>query len=140
MWNVISLIEQHFFRLFEHQIHNIRLFFSGEKPYQCSICLKSFADRSNMTVSTFNESKLNCISFESIDTANLVESIDTVFKKKFFLVLYHFQLHQRLHSGIKPFACTICPKAFTKKHHLKVILLAILWNIFTRIVMMRINS
>lgn len=25
--------------------------FSGEKPYQCSICLKTFADRSNMTVS-----------------------------------------------------------------------------------------
>lgn len=22
-------------------------------------------------------------------------------------------------SGIKPFSCPICPKAFTKKHHLK---------------------
>uniref|UniRef100_A0A1B0CN36 C2H2-type domain-containing protein n=1 Tax=Lutzomyia longipalpis TaxID=7200 RepID=A0A1B0CN36_LUTLO len=28
-------------------------------------------------------------------------------------------LHQRLHSGIKPFSCPLCPKAFTKKHHLK---------------------
>ena len=28
-------------------------------------------------------------------------------------------LHYRLHSGIKPFACHLCPKAFTKKHHLK---------------------
>ncbi|KAG5676630.1 hypothetical protein PVAND_006450 [Polypedilum vanderplanki] len=27
-------------------------------------------------------------------------------------------LHFRLHSGIKPFACHLCPKRFSKKHHL----------------------
>jgi uncharacterized Zn-finger protein len=25
----------------------------------------------------------------------------------------------RLHSGIKPYSCQLCAKAFTKKHHLK---------------------
>lgn len=35
--------------------------------------------------------------------------------------VFFLQLHQRLHSGIKPFACNLCPKAFTKKHHLKVL-------------------
>lgn len=28
-------------------------------------------------------------------------------------------LHMRLHSGIKPYSCQLCAKAFTKKHHLK---------------------
>lgn len=27
-------------------------------------------------------------------------------------------LHNRLHSGVKPFACNLCPKRFSKKHHL----------------------
>lgn len=76
---------------------------SGEKPYQCSICLKSFADRSNMTV--------------------IIVIIFIIIAMQIFLIIINIlftQLHQRLHSGIKPFECNLCPKAFTKKHHLKV--------------------
>lgn len=41
--------------------------------------------------------------------------------KLYSIFCFFLQLHQRLHSGIKPFACNLCPKAFTKKHHLKVL-------------------
>lgn len=93
---------------------------SGEKPYQCSICLKSFADRSNMTVST-HSSHIDIVFtlFERSQYA-IARLQNTHANFKFSRHFSLIQLHQRLHSGIKPFACTICPKAFTKKHHLKV--------------------
>lgn len=33
-----------------------------------------------------------------------------------FIVLFHWFICL---TGVKPFSCPICPKAFTKKHHLK---------------------
>lgn len=74
---------------------------SGEKPYQCSVCGKHFADRSNMTLHHRLHSGMLWV-------ITLVD-MDLWLRRA---ISFYF-------SGVKPFTCPICPKAFTKKHHLK---------------------
>lgn len=69
---------------------------TGERPYSCPECGKSFADRSNMSLHA------------RLHTGTPFFLINLKYLWSVFFVL-----------GVKPYTCTVCPKSFTKKHHLK---------------------
>lgn len=68
---------------------------TGERPYSCPECGKSFADRSNMSLHARLHTGKQCTTTILQHSAN------------------------RFVLGVKPYACNLCPKSFTKKHHLK---------------------
>ncbi|XP_034065744.1 zinc finger protein 189-like [Gymnodraco acuticeps] len=78
---------------------------SGEKPFSCSVCEKSFAKsrhlKDHMRIHT-GEKAFSC----------------SVCEKSFAWKGY-LNLHLRIHTGEKPFSCSICKKAFAVRGSLK---------------------
>lgn len=64
------------------------------------VCGKHFADRSNMTLH------------------HRLHSGTQTFDLPGNFLIFRISLFPSF-TGVKPFSCPICPKAFTKKHHLK---------------------
>ncbi|XP_033934796.2 uncharacterized protein [Pseudochaenichthys georgianus] len=78
---------------------------AGEKPFSCSVCERTFAQRGNvkkhMRIHT-GEKPFSC-------------SIC----KKHFAQRGNLKDHMRIHTGEKPFICSICKKSFGQRGDLK---------------------
>ncbi|XP_023777708.1 zinc finger protein 398-like, partial [Cyanistes caeruleus] len=77
---------------------------TGERPYQCSQCEKTFSEKSKLT------------NHYRIHTRERPHACAVCGKG--FIRKHHLLEHQRIHTGERPYHCTECGKNFTQKHHL----------------------
>lgn len=109
----------------DQQRHN--LVHSGERPYKCAQCPKSFVQRRNLTDHErrhTNEYPYECSDCPRNFTSRSnwvshmrVHKDDRRYKcphcSKGFVQSGSLQTHLRVHTGERPYKCDLCPKVFT---------------------------
>ncbi|XP_050425851.1 zinc finger protein 501-like [Adelges cooleyi] len=74
---------------------------AGEKPFECFVCLKSFAVKSCLT------------KHQRVHTGEKPYKCDVCLKS--FSVICNLIAHKRVHTGKKPYKCNVCSKSFSAK-------------------------
>ncbi|KAK2817287.1 hypothetical protein Q5P01_025478 [Channa striata] len=80
---------------------------TGEKPFQCSQCSKSFRSNSGLRLHSKQHMEVRP-SYECPDCGRTYGRMTEL------------KMHQRYHTGDKPYACTCCSKRFVSKDKLNV--------------------
>ncbi|XP_068206210.1 zinc finger protein 765-like [Palaemon carinicauda] len=102
---------------------------TGEKPYKCNVCIKTFITKPNLTAHLRihmreKPNKSDVCSKTFITKPNLtaplrIHTREKPYKcdvcSKTFITKLNLTAHLRIHTREKPYKCNFCSKAFTRK-------------------------
>ena len=122
----------------QSQLKKHVLIHTGDRPFKCNSCEKSFTQKSHVTFHQktvhskdgFDRKKHVCLvcgrGFSTKGVLNkhkMLHTNDRPFQcdvcSKSFVQKSHLKVHFAKHTGHRPFPCPECGKQFTTKHHLK---------------------
>ena len=86
-------------------LSNHKLTHTGERPYSCTQCNKSFGKYGNLKTHLLTHSGEKPHPCTQCDQS--------------FSLAAHLKTHMLIHSGVNPYSCTNCPSSFKKASNLK---------------------